>query len=379
MPYKCYYVNPFPGKMGKNQIPEPSGEELRELSIGLLQEWWLTSTQALVDEAGSVTMLQVMKPHILNNGRFAAQYYLKSVPNPKRDLADVAKGTLFWPARRSGGPHSRVTVKQYADGATCEFLGCTTSGISKEACILYCELLGTTVAEGINPDFSFTMKNSLSAGDQFCFFELGPKKGSQFYEGEPLVLKDYMTHEEREFWRLAACGEWWTMTTRGFIDFAGSDEALKKLRFYMRHSGLSVGTRLATKIKVKNPDAKAIGTIVAQMGSFHQRKEEDSTGENCYEANVTECPFSGGPSEICSQYEAFFNGMCEAIDPSYEFAYDRMMTKGDKTCHWTIKKKGEAAKEKPEEDDALKALRLRFAKGEISKEEYLEMKETLEG
>jgi len=50
-----------------------------------------------------------------------------------------------------------------------------------------------------------------------------------------------------------------------------------------------------------------------------------------------------------------------------------MMTKGDKTCHWTIKKKGELVKEKLKEeapsDDPVKMLAMRFAKGEITEEE----------
>jgi uncharacterized membrane protein len=51
-----------------------------------------------------------------------------------------------------------------------------------------------------------------------------------------------------------------------------------------------------------------------------------------------------------------------------------MMTKGDKTCHWTIRKKGEAAKEKIKEespsDDPVKMLTTMYIKGEITEEEF---------
>jgi len=51
-----------------------------------------------------------------------------------------------------------------------------------------------------------------------------------------------------------------------------------------------------------------------------------------------------------------------------------MMTKGDKTCHWAIRKKGEVAKEKSKEEitseDPAKRLAMRFANGEISLEEF---------
>jgi len=53
------------------------------------------------------------------------------------------------------------------------------------------------------------------------------------------------------------------------------------------------------------------------------------------------------------------------------------MTKGDKTCHWTIRKKGGPLREKSTEDDALRTLRLRFAQGEITPEQYREFRDVL--
>jgi len=113
--------------------------------------------------------------------------------------------------------------------------------------------------------------------------------------------------------------------------------------------------------------------LVLLIQAMHQRKGEVRKQTGNADCEIMECPFSGSPSESCLQYEAFFNGICEAIDPSYEFAYDRMMTKGDKTCHWTIRKKGELVKEELKEeapsDDPVKMLAMRFAKGEITEEE----------
>jgi hypothetical protein len=95
-----------------------------------------------------------------------------------------------------------------------------------------------------------------------------------------------------------------------------------------------------------------------------------------YSGEIFICPFSGGSIEMCQQIEAFLQGLCMAIDSSYEFAYDSMMTKGDKTCHWTIRKKGEAAKEKAKEEppmvDPIMRLTNKFIEGEITKEEYEE-------
>jgi hypothetical protein len=36
----------------------------------------------------------------------------------------------------------------------------------------------------------------------------------------------------------------------------------------------------------------------------------------------TECPCKSVAPEICQQFEGVFKGVCEAINPEYEFAYD---------------------------------------------------------
>lgn len=45
-----------------------------------------------------------------------------------------------------------------------------------------------------------------------------------------------------------------------------------------------------------------------------------------------------------------FDDVCEAIVPRCEFAYDRMMSKGDANCHWVVRKKTGHDQEKTKED-----------------------------
>jgi hypothetical protein len=129
----------------------------------------------------------------------------------------------------------------------------------------------------------------------------------------------------------------------------------------------------------KESRAIAIYDVVQLISELHQRKSEIVLEDEGAAGTVGECPFAGSaPPETCLQYESFFNGICEAIDPSYEFAYDRMMTKGDKTCHWTIRKIGQTvSRDDAVPEDPIKVLKLRYAKGEITREEYQRMKEEL--
>lgn len=105
-----------------------------------------------------------------------------------------------------------------------------------------------------------------------------------------------------------------------------------------------------------------------------KKGKAEKTSEQTIEKEIIECPFSSAPPEICSQFQSFFNGICEVIDPEYEFRYDRMMTKGARTCHWTIMKKEGPVKSKFNDDghsdELTKNLALRLSKGEISIEEF---------
>ena len=145
---------------------------------------------------------------------------------------------------------------------------------------------------------------------------------------------------------------------------------------YMKHRGVSFGMKGSS---MSIHDAFGLVRITSRINlcdkALHMETSSPTSDVNVVERTIVDCAFKEAPVAVCQQFEAFCNGICEAIDPSYEFAYDRMMTKGDKTCHWTIKKKGEVKeKEKGEvaADDPARILAIRYAKGEIAKEELQE-------
>ncbi len=175
--------------------------------------------------------------------------------------------------------------------------------------------------------------------------------------------------------------ELWVNVTRGFIDSSGSEEALSKLKFYIQHSGMSLGYRIAEKnIIFKNRTESALGLIIT-LHRLHQKKLEVINKLDCIEGIIDECPFAAGsPPEICSQYEAFYNGYLQVTNPDYEFKYDRMMTRGDNTCHWLILKKKTLTlmNDSQSSESPIDYLKKRYVRGEINEEEYRRMKKVLD-
>jgi predicted hydrocarbon binding protein len=117
--------------------------------------------------------------------------------------------------------------------------------------------------------------------------------------------------------------------------------------------------------KVDAKEKKAVGKNDVKKAKIKTKVDELT------DSSVTSVP--NHPETICMNFQSFFKGMVSALNPDYEFAYSRMITKGDNECHWTIKKKQSSR----QVDDPLKVLKLRFAKGEITKEEYEELKAML--
>ena len=147
------------------------------------------------------------------------------------------------------------------------------------------------------------------------------------------------SREELMAFRMQYVGESWVFTTRAFMDTIGIKAALEKLRMYMRHSGLTYGIRLAEEFENVPRGLKFLGEVIGSINDHHLRKGERTSSENEIEQVVVECPFSQAPPEVCIQYEAFFKGVCEAIDPEIEFENDRMMSDGDSSCHWALRRK----------------------------------------
>jgi predicted hydrocarbon binding protein len=362
-----------------------SEQEIHDLSIGLLREWFLTVIQAFVDTAGSQDALKFIRPHAVNAGK-AAALVLQSITGIT-DPIEILKiggraGEGIWKGKYE------VEVPSEGSHLIKRFRGCITGGNYPEACALVSDYCFCNLYSELVPTWRASLTKSLCKGDELCEWTiLRGNDGidiARLHDYQDYYLKQLPSPVGVEFEKVLGheyMGEFWAIATRAFIEHSGSEYALERLGHYMRHSGMSFGIRLSERFDYHEMGAQAIGDIIAHVNDLHRRKWTMTDLQDKIEGVVEECPFAqGAMPEMCQQYCAFFNGVCEVIDPSYEFAYDRMMTKGDSTCHWVIRKRSEM-KPEPSGDklssDVLKQLASRYVMGEISKEEYEELKEIL--
>jgi hypothetical protein len=376
--YKSTNINYYRGKMEQDQFLEPSEEEKKALTVGLFREWWIASTKALVESVGSEEALRHLKPYFVNAGR-AGAYHIKRLTGLPTD--DAGSIMVVW----IGIAHfqmsnAKVTVKASSkDYAIAEMTDCAINGACPEACYCWC-LFVNDGGIYLNPDYETELIKCIPWGDSYCCIKAS-KKGITSIDNPSIIVPiPEISAKLANFLSHAYVGENWVNASRAFIDAVGSERASEVLCTKMRSAGHAVGENLVSKYDfvLDKP-----GVVVHSLNILHQKRESYSLNGSS-QGEVTECPFSEAPLEICLQYEAFFNGICEVIDPSYEFAYDRMMTKGDKTCHWTIRKKGDAPKKKAREEPskelgetAFELLKKRLVKGEITPEQYRQLRDIL--
>jgi len=370
------------GSLGSSLGPE----ERKELAFGLLRDWWMAATQALVDEVGSEVALKHLRPYFVNTGVAGARNIQEILGVDAEELIHLRTPIFFYQLVTG---YRKLRFFQADDGSYIwEFVGCATGGNCKEACLSLCEFTPDAYMGELRHDSEAMLLSSLSYGNPSCQMLYKPKgREQEVSDSEEFELKADEApappdDELKEYLALSFIGEAWSNATRALIDSLGSEMALEKLGPYMRHSGLSFGIRMSNPSDSKEKGLQSVQEIVAFVQVLHQRKGTCDTWEGGAKGQVVECPFSSSPPEICAQYEAFFNGICEALDPAFEFAYDRMMSRGYADCHWTLRKKAGGADRtetsmEGEDEESLRILRRRFARGEINEEEYRRSRDVL--
>jgi hypothetical protein len=314
----------------------------------------------------------------VNSGR-AGAYEITKLRNITPDAAGSILALWFGIGHHQGSD-ARVVVKASSeDHAIAEMTGCALKGSCPEICTCWCIYISYG-GNDINTDFQIELIRGIPWGDEDCCFEITRKGTKPEKNPKTLIAIPEVSPELISFLKHAYLGEMWAHVTRAFIDAIEGVRTSEILCAGMKSSGLSWGEKI---MSIDGLVEKGPGELVHWLNSLHKKVERCSLNEDFSMGEVTDCPFSDAPKEICSQYQSFYNGILEYIYPDYEFSYDRMMTKGDSTCHWTIKMKLEPVESqeqgiiKESSETPLELLKKRFVKGEITPEQYRQYRDIL--
>jgi hypothetical protein len=273
-----------------------------------------------------------------------------------------------------------VRARVFQRGAISTVSGCPFSDGPDAICTVFCEK--ETYNKALEVPYQSTLVSCAARGDKECKWVMKPFGRQDLKDESDLgpmiadILNWELPKEMVDSFSVQYLAEFWILATKALIDHLGEERVASMLAPYMKHRGASFGLKRSSASHGAFDLLRITSSICLIDGALHMEPSSTLPELNMVERTIVDCPFREAPVAVCQQFEAFCNGICEAIDPDYKFAYDCMMTKGDKTCHWTIRKKGEATKEKAKEegtaDDPIKRLTNKYIDEEIAKEEYEE-------
>jgi hypothetical protein len=372
--------------MGEQDSVPIANEGQNELACDLLTDFIIMTFQSLIDVVGPSKAIELNRKYFQNHGEAGALSMKKRLDLPS-DFSGVnlmARFVSFW-LRRDFSYECMSDRISWAS-TTCRF-----EKAPPEFCLLWEIILGRAAVQAIYPDyenyFDMFCDRMRSQGDPICSGRSILKPGVAPpgpTRPMPILEMPEISQEEIDFWTIQVLGEEWVMCTKAVMDHDDPIAVLDVLCRRMKEHGRAMGPVLTAKYGVQGNDAIAIGGLLDSINMmFQQVGPVIFSNPHMVEKEIRECPFQNSTKEMCKQFESFCNGICEAIDPDYEFVYDRMMTKGDESCHWTIRKKGPSEELDIEKwsgssnETALDLLKKRLVRGEITPDQYRKLRDIL--
>jgi hypothetical protein len=328
----------------------------------------VNSFKALTSEIGPNMALDTIRPYMHMAGKWYAGMALQRFGQQKSDLEAVAL-PYYW--IHSGTSNGHINPMDIREGKAIIVLhACPTMvvGAPPEICVAMSHFLSEGLCLAINPSYEYVFTHHLANGDNCCRYVV-KKKSERFSLDQLGVLEKSMpldlSQAERDMLTEGVAFGTLGIFTMASVDTIGSERLLRTALPGARETGLALGQRLMNEVKGRIELPMIGGKLDCICCPINQTESSLTVTESGIEKNIVECPFkhllppgwpSNGPlPEVCMQLEAVLKGACEAMNPDYEFAFDRMISKGDSTCHWVVRKKAVevASQQEPTQDDSL--------------------------
>lgn len=329
-----------------NWFYEESGKDLSaaELMNEALLKLTILSFDELVKQSGMGESLAAVRPY----RKWAYQWGVSQLKE-KLNLQDNGPEAMALLHRYAGiGLVSLDKMDQEIKekGAVTWARDCIFSRTSPELCMTISHYYTEVVAELINPEYEAVWTHHQSSGDPYC--RCVWKKKS-----DPISVLDDMGETLRVLPRLEVTKEEILATSIwafgsivysyvcAFRDLHGDEETKKVIGAVAIRIGQEMGEKLAEQnSKLKGSLVSVGGLVRAMQNAMGQRDNFMVISEVEVNNEITDCSQSGYGNFPCTMViEPLFSGMVAAINPDFEFAYEKIIPMGDDICRWTIRKR----------------------------------------
>lgn len=315
-----------------------------DLMIEALFKLTVSSYEELVTHSGRAEALAAVKPY----RKMSAQLFVDDLR--KRGVIqgngpDAMVVTQTFGGYIIGVPSDKIEVEIKERGTVGIQRDCPFAGIgSPDLCISLSHFQTDFEAELINPEYECIWTHHESSGDPYCRMVFKRKSDPPSVVDDLgktlMVLPKYEVSPQQLLAARLWTFSYWSYTNAcAFRDLHGEEKSKEVITDISQKIGQEIGTRLTKEHPDLKESVESVGTLVSAMqNALGQRNNFIVVSPNEVKNEVTDCSLSVHQDILCCiQYESLFKALVSAINPDFEFAYDKMISKGAKTCHWHIK------------------------------------------
>jgi hypothetical protein len=335
--------------------------------------------KGILNEIGPANALNAIKPFGHIYGQNIANMSRRSGLAQGDDVIAVAMPYYFGVYCTSDGDIKPMEIR---DGkAVVELYACPTTlaGSPPEFCAMS-HFNTEGVCQVVNPDYEYVFTHHLNNGDDCCRFIVKRKSEKLKSKGAEAKTLPFLSmfrkpieidteqvgnlektiplnipQQYRELLCLSVAFNYFNLFTIASVKIIGSERTVQLGEPLAKETGFKLGTKWKEESRGSH-DLNMVNEKLGYIQSIlNQKGGPVSLSDSRIEREVVDCPLKGALPEQCKHLEGVFSGICEVINPDYEFVYDRMMSKGDSSCHWVVRKKAVevANQQEPTQDDSL--------------------------
>jgi len=354
---------------------------MKDLVLGALREGFRTSFEELIKSSGPVDVLAAMKPHMM----VIYGSYFDGIKKAMQIKGDGPEALLtVWQAGQEFViPSDKLEAEITELGGVGIAHQCPFSNSIPEICV-YMSHMGTEAVCGlVNPEYECLFTHHMTNGDPYCRYIF--KKKTQHLNnpndlGRTIVkLPELKIPEVHLFaMQLGGITMQWNGVTSAYVQMNGAEKARSVLIPNAHKIGEETGRKIKEMIPTAGQNAETLGQLATSLTKvLNQKGTSTFISDKEFVRQITDCSCQTFSPEFCVQLGSLMDGIVQVLNPEYEFRYDRMITQGDRTCHWAIRKKSIAGPYPGE--SAVELLKKRLVKGEINEAEYKKLKQLIDG
>lgn len=328
--------------MAETGPPQSQIEFLNKATSEILIEFTISSLHELFKHSDHAKVYDISKKMIMEESISSTAFQMENVA--KKKGIEAAIGPLYIAQSAIGGPDN-IEVEMREKGAVGTIHDCPFKDAKPELCVIMSHVGSEVFCQLADPELECLWTHHMTDGDPFCRYVF-KKKAVPYKDPDSLgnVLMKLprvdLTDEQLNQYKKWGLATYWTNNTICFNMLHGSEKTNEILGVNAKRIGKNVGSTLIEANMLPARDIAVMGSLINLFGEGSaMRGSITSMALGVFAKEITDCPFKNAPPEICKQFESFFNGVLEKINPELEYHYDRMMTMGDKTCKWVITKK----------------------------------------